>query len=153
MRYEYIEPFVGSTLRTLERTVPGTVRHGDVVMVREDEVRGDVRVMISITGDSQGDVILGMEEATALGVCAGLLGSPVNALTPLALDALAELGNMIAGNGVSCLNDLGFDLSVMPPGVTVQAGRAESGRERDAMRIPLDSPWGPMSINLILRHD
>jgi chemotaxis protein CheX len=153
MRYEYIEPFIGSTLRILERTVPGTTRHGELVMVRGDEVRDDVRVVISITGDSQGDVILSMEEATALAVCAGLLGSRTEGLTPRALDALAELGNMIAGNGVSSLNDLGFDLTVMPPFVAVHGGSTAGDREREAMRIPFDSPCGPMSIHLILGHD
>ena len=115
MRYDYIAPFIATTLRILQMVLPGSVRQGDPVMVRADEVAGEVRVVIAIPGDSPGAVILAMDGVTALAVCSSLLGARIEALTAAALDALAELGNMIAGNAVSSLNDLGFDLRVSPP--------------------------------------
>lgn len=153
MRYDYIHPFVGTTLRILDLALPGTTQQGQPVMLPGDQVRGEVQVVIGITGEASGEVILSMEAATALALCSTLLETRIDAFTAAAQDALAELGNMIAGNALSSLNDLGFDLNVNAPSVFVgHAGRA-AHRGGEAMQIPLAGPCGPMSINLRLGGD
>ncbi len=150
MRYEFIGPFVGTSVRVLETVVPGTHRTGDAVMVSGDQVKGEVRIVIAITGDTQGDVTICMDRTTATAVCTALLGAPVKDLTPEACDALAELGNMIAGNAVSSLNDLGFDLAVARPDVRVEADVPAGDRAREAMQVSLACPCGPLTVNLNL---
>jgi CheY-specific phosphatase CheX len=153
MRYDYIDPFVGSTLRVLDQVIPGPARRGDIAMLRRDQIRGEVTVAITITGDSEGDVIISMDTQTALRVCSILTGSPAGGLTPEARDSLAELGNMIAGNAVSALNDLGFDFTVTPPEVAVNADTAALRGDREAMQIPLAAEWGQMTMNVLLGAD
>lgn len=153
MRYDYIHPFVGTTLRILDLTLPGTTQQGDPVMLPGDQVRGEVQVVIGITGEAAGDVILSMEATTALALCSTLLGTRIEGFTAAARDALAELGNMIAGNALSSLNDLGFDLNVNPPSVFFDHAGRGADRGLEAMQIPLAGPCGPMSINLLLGGD
>jgi chemotaxis protein CheX len=150
MRYDYIDPVVSTTLRVLGTAIPGTARRGEVTMLRGDQVRGEVSVVIGMTGDAEGDVVISMNTETALNVCSFLLGSKTDALDPNALDALGELGNMIAGNAVSALNDLGFDFSMKVPGVSADGGKRAGAPDQEALQIPLASPCGEMNMNLIL---
>jgi chemotaxis protein CheX len=152
MRYEYIHPFVKTAVHVLECTIPGTHTRGDVTVVRGDRIGGEVHVVIALAGDSPGSVIISMKTETAKSICSHLLGAATEELTPAALDALAELGNMIAGNSVGTLNDLGFDFTVAPPIVSVKDDTAGYG-DREALRIPLLSAWGEMNVNVMLGAD
>jgi CheY-specific phosphatase CheX len=127
-------------------------RRGEVTPLRGDEIRAEVSVAVRITGDSEGDVIISMDTGTALGICSILLGLKIDSLTPGALDALAELGNMIAGNAVTELNDLGFDFIMNIPFVTAGSGNRACGN-REAVQIPLVSDCGEMNINILFGAD
>ncbi len=152
MRYEYVNPFINTALRVLGSAVPGMARRGEVTALQGDQIRAEVSVAVRIAGDSEGDVIISMGTGTALGICSILLGSRIDSLTAPALDALTELGNMIAGNAVSELNDLGFDFTMNTPFVITGSGNpARSNRE--AVQIPLVSDCGEMNINILLGAD
>lgn len=115
MRYEYIDPFVTTTIRVLDSAIPGSIRRGDVTVLQGDRMKGDVAVLVRITGDAEGDIILSMDTATALRICASLFREDFAVMTPRSVDALMEIANMITGNAVSALNDQGFDFAVSPP--------------------------------------
>ncbi len=153
MRYDYIDPFVSTTLQVLRRMIPGDISRGEVTVLRGDRIWGEVMVVIRVTGESEGDVIIGMNTATALGISSVLTRATFDALTQNALDPIAELCNMIAGNAVSALNDLGFDFSVNPPNVTVRAGAASEYKDREALQIPLILECGEMTMNVLLGTD
>lgn len=152
MRLEYIRPFVNTTLQVLGDTIPGASSRGAVTVVRRDQLGGEVHVVIDIGGDSEGDVVISMGAETALCICSHLLGARTDSLTPAALDALAELGNMIAGNSVGTLNDLGFDFTVSPPRVRVNKDRAVYS-DKEVLQIPLHSGCGEMNVNVMLGTD
>lgn len=153
MRYEYIDPFVNSALRVLRTAVPGTARRGEITMLRADQIGEGVNVVIGITGESEGDIIISMEVGTALAISSRLLGSQTAALTDDALDVLGELGNMIAGNAVSALNDQGFDFNVMSPVVSVGGGKPSWCGDRETLQIPLSSGCGEMNMHVMLGVD
>ena len=150
MRYDYIDPFVATTLRVLGSTIRGTVRQGDVTVLQGDRMKGDVAVMVRVTGDAEGDVILSMETATALKICSALFGKDFESMSPQSEDALMELANMITGNAVSALNDQGFDFAVSPPAVITREGTAGSAASVESMQIPLFSDCGEMTMNVVL---
>ncbi len=151
MRYDYIDPFVNTAVRVLRAAMgPETRRSGEVSMAPANQIRGEVTVAIGITGDSDGDMVLCMTDGTARAISARLLAAPVPSLTPAALDALGELGNMIAGNAVSVLNDLGFDFSIHPPEVRVLTRVASDLGNREGIRIPLLTACGEVNVNVFL---
>ncbi len=153
MRYEYIDPFVTTTIRVLDTTIPGNIRRGDVTVLQGDRMKGDVAVAVRIAGDAEGDIILSMETATALKICTALFGEVFAALTPRSEDALMELANMITGNAVSALNDQGFDFTVSPPSVHRKDPAAGSGPHVESLQIPLFSDCGEMTMNVVLRTE
>lgn len=153
MRYEYIDPFVTTTIRVLDSTIPGNIRKGDITVLQGDRMKGDVAVLVRITGDAEGDIILSMETATALRICASLFREDFATMTPRSVDALMEIANMITGNAVSALNDQGFDFAVSPPIVITRDDGREHLPDVESLQIPLFSECGEMVMNVVLGSD
>ena len=152
MRYDYIDPFVTTTLRVLDSTIHGTVRRGDITVLQGDRVNGEVAVLVGITGDAQGDMILSMDTSTALRMCASLFGEDFTSMTQRSVDALMELANMITGNAISALNDQGFDFAVSPP-VLMRQGIVERLSNVESLQIPLYLECGAVTMNVVLGTD
>lgn len=150
MRYDYIDPLVRTAQEVLNCTLNQRISAGNLAVLEGEGIYGDVVVVVRIAGDAEGDLLLTMDDATALRVCAALLHAEFDALTPEAMDALGELGNMIAGNAVSALNDLGFDFSIRPPEVRVRACVASDLGGREGLRIPLLSACGQVDASFFL---
>lgn len=73
-------------------------------------------VMIGITGQLQGQVILGMTEPVACDIARRMMmGIPVNELNDMAKSALCELMNMTMGNSVTAFFEKGIKLDITPP--------------------------------------
>jgi chemotaxis protein CheX len=150
MRFDYIDPFVSTTIRVLDGAIRCAVRRGDVSVLQGNRIKGEVAVQVNITGDAQGDVILSMDTNTALKICGTLFGRDFDAMSPSGTDALLELANMITGNAVSALNDQGFDFSVSPPSVITRDGGTGSIAAVESLEIPLFSDCGEMTMNVVL---
>ncbi len=150
MRYDYIDPFVTTTLRVLGSTIRGTVRQGEITVLEGDRMKGDVGVQVKVTGDAEGEVILSMETATALRICTTLFGRDFTTLSPLSEDALMDLVNMITGNAVSALNDQGYDFAVSPPSVITRDRGVGPAQNVESMQIPIFSDCGEMTMNVVL---
>ncbi len=150
MKCEYIDPFVMMTKRVLESAIRGVVRHGDITVLRGERIKGDLAIQTRIAGDAEGDAILSMDAATALGICARLSGEDIAAMTPRSMDALMELANVIMGNAVSALNDQGFDFTVSPPVMIAGGGGMKQPPDAVSLQIPLLSEYGDMTMNVFL---
>ena len=158
MRYEYIEPIVAAAKKVLEQVTSGEVTSGDVALVKGDDLDSDVSVLISVKGDSEGSIVICLDTATATALCevmnhdmCGALSNGVCENPSLAMDTIAELSNMIAGNATSSLNELGFDFTVFPPNALVarpELVRKMSGLE--LFRVPLGTRCGEIAVNVAL---
>lgn len=150
MRYEYIEPFVNSTMRVLGDVVRSGVTRGEVTLIEGGKPAGDLAIAVPLFGDSEGNVVLHMNTATAVSLCARLTGAGGDCITALGLDSLAELANMIAGNAVSALNDQGFDFSLRPPRALV-GGHPDGEGGLETFRIPLSTDCGDVTLHVTLK--
>ncbi len=150
MKYEYIDPFVAMTMQVLGGAIRGAVRLGDITVLRGDRIKGDLAVQARIAGDAEGDVILSMDSATALGICALLTGEDFSTTTPGSTDVLMELASVITGNAVSALNDQGFDFTVSPPVMIAGDGCMKQPPDAVSLQIPLLSEYGDMTMNVFL---
>lgn len=150
MRYEYIEPFISSAIRVLDTVIQSDISRGEVALV-SGEPGGEVSVVIPLSGDAEGSIVLNMDSETALRISGVMNCEPFESLTPLVMDSIAELANMIAGNSASALNSLGHDFVVSPPAELCRrtyGGRPES---REAFQIPLFTELGEIIMNIALR--
>lgn len=150
MRYDYVDPFVSTTMRVIGGALHADVQQGDVSMAPGGGIAGDVAIVVRIRGESEGDFVLAMDMRTALGACSALMGEECGALAGPGMDALSELANMIAGNAVSALNDRGFDFTVLPPQVVTDVSASGLKPCAEALRIPLKTAWGAVTVNVAL---
>lgn len=151
MRYEYIDPIVDTTIKVLDRVIQCDISKGMASMVSSDKISEDIAIIVWLKGDSDGGIILGMPEDTAIGICSAMSGEDYVLLTPEGLDALTELANMIAGNTTSVLNDLGYDFKVSPPQVLTRDYLMKKSFDLEAFQLPLFTEYGEMMMNVALR--
>lgn len=150
MRYEYIEPFISSAIRVLDRVIQSDISRGKVALV-SGEHGGDVSVVIPLSGDAEGSITLNMDNETALRISGVMNCEPFESLTPLAMDSIAELANMIAGNSTSALNSLGHDFVVSPPAVLRREAAGRRMQSRETFQVPLFTELGEIIMNISLR--
>ncbi|UCG79325.1 MAG: chemotaxis protein CheX [Nitrospirota bacterium] len=151
MRFEYIEPFVSSTIRVLDQVIQSDVSRGKISLVSSDEIYGDVTIIIKVEGDSGGDIILNMDEETAVSISNIMTGEDAVELTPLGKDAISELANMLAGNATSALTDLGYKLQIAPPSMVDRNGLIKQIGGLEIFQVPLFTEMGEITMNAVLR--
>lgn len=151
MRYEYIEPFVTSTIRVLDTVIQSDIAKGEISLVRGDEITEDIAIVVRLRGDSDGSIVLNMQTDTALRIGNIMFGDAFETMTPAVMDSIAELANMIAGNATSALNDLGFDFKVLPPLIIARNELKGKMHEIEAFQIPLFTECGEITMNVALR--
>ena len=151
MRFEYIDPFADATVRVFQTILGPGVQRGDFTLLRSDRLEGDTAIVIGVTGESEGSVLLSMERSTALRVGNVMNGRPADAAGDIDTDALGEIANMVAGNAASALNDLGFEFHITPPVVVGREGQSISTENVEVFQIPIMTGHGEITMNVLLR--
>lgn len=150
MRYEYIEPFINTTIQVLDSVIQTDISKGDVTLVRGNEISGEISIIVRVKGDSDGNIVLNMPVKTALKICNVMFGDNMQTLTPMGMDSIAELANMIAGNATSVLNDLGHDLRVLPPLIYYMDEIRGKTADVEAFQVPLFTEYGEILMSVAL---
>jgi chemotaxis protein CheX len=164
MRREYINPVIGSTMRVLDSVLQSDITRGDVSLLKGSGRGGEVSIIINVAGESEGTIVVNMAAETALKVYGAMTGDESGSLTSLEMDAISELTNMIAGNAISVLNDLGYRLTVSPPFVFTERGPSDeqpdpmddllgSGGTFEVVQIPFFTACGEIDINIAIKKD
>jgi chemotaxis protein CheX len=152
MRYEFIEPLINRTVAVIKSALDPGVSQGDVCVACADATEGDLAIVIGLRGESEGSIFVTMGDRTALNIFRRMTGETDDTLTPLGLDAIAELANMVSGNIIASLNDLGLGYEILPP-VVVAGKSLIAGKVPDieSFRVPLQTSCGEISVNVALR--
>lgn len=91
---------------------------GQVQTIHGTSALDAVTVMLGITGDIEGQFLLGCDAQTALNIARVMMDNPeYPELDELCRSALAELGNMIGGRTATNLAEMGLLCSLTPPSV------------------------------------
>lgn len=151
MRFDYIEPFVESARETLSKVIQSPVQKGELSLKTSPVPNQGVATIIGITGKVEGRVIFDMDQQTALRLAEALNGKTFETLTPLALDTISELANMMIGGAVTALNNKGYEFSVTPPTIFTGLELRSSDINLETLVIPLTTPYGNVSVNVALR--
>ena len=151
MRFEYIEPFADATVRVFQTVLGPDVRRGDFALLRADRLEADTAIVIGVTGESEGSVLLSMERGTALRVGNVMNGRPADAAGEVDADALGEIANIIAGNAAGALNDMGFEFHITPPVIVKRGGLPIPAYNVEVFQIPIKTNYGDITMNVLLR--
>ena len=112
-------------------------------------------VSIGITGALAGHFRMGMDLQTAKNVASTMLCEEVAELDEMALSALSELANMIAGNARSNLSGEGSVSDITPPCILQGEEISEAWQNTRAITIPLTVTAGTIhiTVGILLRKE
>jgi len=109
---------VVNTLKTLLNVTPVVGKPG---ILKEIKPKYDMVTVIGFSGGVEGNLIYSFNPSTALRIVSKMMGFEYENLDDLAMSAIGELGNMIAGALAMNLEKVGCRIIISPP--TVVTGK------------------------------
>lgn len=156
MRVEYINPFVESAYNVLTEVLQADVERGELYLKSAAMPMLGVATIVGLAGDVEGRVLFDMEFATAINVASAMLASMdmegVTELNDMARATITELANMITGQAVTKLHDLGFKFDLTPPAIFSGQNMEVSDPDFEALIVPMTLPMGKIEINVAVRE-
>ena len=150
MKIQYINPFVTASFSVIESMLAIKVEKGQLAMRPSLFTSQQCNILTGVTGSIQGQVIYGMTLATADKIASIMLGQTIKTFEQLAASAIAELGNMIAGNASTLLAAAGFTCDITPPSLIRGTNIKMSTLNIPALVVPLCMEIGEIELTVSL---
>jgi chemotaxis protein CheX len=155
MRVEYINPFVEATYNVLKEVTQVEVKRGDLYLKNSSMQIMGVAALVGLAGDVEGRVLFDMTKETALKVVSIMNGGEKFAsLDEMAKATITELANMITGQAITKLHDLGFKFDLTPPALFSGDNMEISNTmEVEALIVPMElDAIGKIEVNVVVRE-
>ena len=151
MKAEYINPFVTAAAEVLNAETQGNARRGgDLHLAHGRETSHDITVIVGLTGEVRGLVLLGMTMGTACRLYGAMAGDEAVEFDDMGRSALGELCNMISGQAVTKLGDAGHRLRLTPPTIITGKGASLSTLAVPRLVIPISTTHGDIQIDIAI---
>lgn len=152
MRVEYINPFVESAFNVLKEVLQTDIARGELYLKATSQPVLGVAAIIGLTGDVEGRVLLDMSRETAHEIASAMNGEELESFDELAKATIAELANMITGQAVTKLHELGFNFDLSPPSLITGDNMVVTNTGVEALIVPLELSQGKLEINVAVRE-
>jgi chemotaxis protein CheX len=156
MRVEYINPFVESGFNVLKEVLNVEVKRGELYLKSTSMPVLGVAAIVGLAGDVEGRVLFDMTKDTAIAISSAMLQGmdmePVTELNDMGKATITELANMITGQAVTKLHDLGFKFDLTPPAIFTGDNMEVSDPDFEALIVPMEMPQGKIEINVAVRE-
>ena len=153
MNVAIINPFVESTLRSLDM-MAGIQAEKVGIELKEDLITTyDISAIIGLTGETSGSIIISMPATLACKIASNMLMEEITSMNKNVEDAIGEIGNIVVGDARRSLIQDGFSLSISIPTVVIGSGHKIS-RSGDVpcIAIPFTTDFGDFEVNVGLRE-
>jgi chemotaxis protein CheX len=117
MQVDLINIFIKAAVGVLNKETGGDTTAGSIKVLSSAQTSEEVTVMIGVTGDVRGMVLMGMSERTAKSIVSKMLGEPCPLFDEMAQSGIAELGNVVTGQAGLGLESAGYHVNISPPGL------------------------------------
>lgn len=158
MRVEYINPFVETSYRVLKEVLEGSdVKRGDLYLKSTAMPVMGVAALVGLAGDVEGRVLFDMTFETALNIASKMNMEKMTKFDDMAKATISELANIITGQAVTKLHELGFKFDLTPPalfaGENMEIAALSGGQESvEALIVPLITECGKIEVNVAIRE-
>ena len=113
-----INPFLSSAVSVLQMASQINATIGKPKVKETYFTENSVLIMLGVTGQLEGQVILEITEENAKVLASNMMmGYEVPELDTMAMSAISELGNMIMGNSATVFSTQGTLIDITPPTV------------------------------------
>ena len=152
MRVEYINPFVEAANNILSEVLAGEVNRGDLYLKSTSMPVMGVATLVGLAGDVEGRVLFDMSMDTALKIASKMNGEELTEFDELVKATITELANLITGQAVTKLHDLGFKFDLTPPSLFTGEKMEVSDHEVEALIVPRLTEQGKIEVNVAIRE-
>jgi chemotaxis protein CheX len=116
LNVECINPFLMAATSIVKDICQVDMKIGRPYVKQSDFEHDSVIIMIGVTGEIRGQVLIAFTYQKALDMASKMMmGMPVNELDDMSTSAISELGNMIMGNAATILSTKGVGIDITPP--------------------------------------
>ena len=152
MRVEYINPFVEAAYNILSEVLAEDVKRGDLYLKSTSMPVMGVAAFVGLAGDVEGRVLFDMSMDTALKVASKMNMEELTEFDELVKASITEVANMITGQAVTKLHDLGFKFDLTPPSLFTGEKMEISDHEVEALIVPMLTEQGKIEVNVAVRE-
>lgn len=146
---ESINPFISAAQSVLRDVAQIYTKTGKPHLKNPEYEGVIIAVIIGITGEMHGQVILSLKEDVACNIASHMLkGLPVPVLNDMAKSAVSELANMILGNAATILSTNGISIDITPPNLVIGSNLSFTVSDSKTVCVPLDNDDGTTLIDL-----
>lgn len=152
MKVEYINPFIESSVSVITQTTGLNPTLGKV-HVKQQPYKGDnVVVLIGLTGEIQGNVVITLGKELACNIASAMMcGMPVPELDEMAKSAISELCNMILGSTANMFYNNNTKIDITPPTLLTGENMEFTSSNALTICIPLHFDAG-QNINIDISY-
>lgn len=152
MRVEYINPFVEAAFNVLREVLSDEVKRGELYLKSTSQPVLGVAAIVGLAGDVEGRVLFDMRKDTALAIASEMNAESITEMNDLARATISELANMITGQAVTKLHDLGFKFDLTPPSIITGDNMEVANSGVEALIVPVELDKGKIEINVAVRE-
>ena len=153
MRVEYINPFVETAYEILTTVLEGPVRRGELYLKSTAQPVMGVAALVGLAGDVEGRILFDMSMETALNIASKMNGEKIDSFNELAQATINELANMISGQAVTKLHELGFKFDLTPPATFTGDNMQVFNSQVEALIVPMNTEQGKVEVNVAIREN
>ncbi len=148
MKAEHINPFIISVCKIMKDMCMLDLKIGKPSLKAGSYLPDSSLIKLGLLGNLKGEVVLNINHDTAIGIVSKMIMTPVEAIDELGQSAIAELGNMIAGNAATVFANNSIIIDITPPSYCV--GEQYQNGEKELFSIPFSSDIGDLSVDIFL---
>lgn len=151
MDARYINPFINGLLTVSGQLGLGSLKRTGLFTRKRLQTDNDVNIIIGLAGELKGNLVFAMQEDTACSIASVMMGGmEVPQLDMIPKSALCELANMITGNSVSKLEEMGLLVSITPPTLVNGRHMVAMISQVETLVIQFTGDEGLLEINMAL---
>jgi len=146
---ELINPFISAAQSVLRDLSQIHTKMGKPY-IKNPEYEGKVlTVIVGITGELRGQVIISLEEDIACNIASHMMmGMPVIELNDMAKSAIGELANMILGNAATIFSTRDISVDITPPNLCLGSNMSFTVSDSKTICVPLELEDGSTLLEL-----
>lgn len=116
---DIINPFLSAGMQMLKDVAQLETKLGKPTAKQAKFNSDTVVIMIGITGEMKGQVMLGFPNKIACKVAGNMCMMECTEMSELFMSAICELGNMIMGNAATIFSTKGIGIDITPPTICI----------------------------------
>ena len=139
MDAKLVNPFIDAFMAVMPQIGFPIPTRKKVFLQDKHIVSNGVIVMVGFTKQMRGNVVYNMDEDTAKFIASTMMmGMPVSEFDAMAQSAICELSNMLSANSATNLTQMGLEVDISTPNLTIGQGFSIKISEGQYLTIEMD---------------